>query len=139
MDLVISPLNGLETIRAEDEDAFAARFFAFAKEKSRLVHAVDRSVLRHHGAGNARERRKQIDAMHDSIADAARGHLGGPADHERNANAAFQRGEVLPAPRSGPTIPGTDVFRPVVAREYDEGVVADSKVVHGVEHLSDVV
>ena len=111
----------------------------FSGEEIGLVDAVDRPVFRHFGAGEFRQRREQVDGVHDLVADASGRHLARPADHERHADAAFPGSEVLALPRSRPSIPVPDEFGPVVAGENHDGVVADAEPVHGIEHLADIV
>src|ERR1017187_8537795 len=103
------------------------------------MHAVYGPVVGHLGASELGEGREHIYTMHDLVANATSRNLPGPANDERDTNAALERGEIRTAPRACPAVPRFEEFRTVVAGEDDDGVVTNAEFVYGVEHLPDVI
>src|ERR1700722_13514167 len=75
MDLEILPFHRLQAIRTPDQDSIAPRLLRLAGEEVRLVDAVDWPVFRQLGAGQFRQRGKEIDGMDDLVAHASGRHL----------------------------------------------------------------
>ena len=60
----------------------------------------------------------------------------GPADQERHAQRTLPDREIVTPPGTSRAVPRIEVFRAVVARPDDDGVVANPEIVDGVQDLS---
>ena len=111
MHLPVPPFHRLQTFRAKDWEFLAGRLLRLPEEKAGLVEAVHWAVIWHFRVADFGERGKHVYAVHDFVAHATGGNLAGPANQERRADAAFQRGKILAAPWTGPAVPRFEKLR----------------------------
>src|SRR5271166_1289373 len=76
--------------------------------------------------------------MYDLIVDCLSRHFSRPPDNKGHAQRGFPCCEVRAAPGSTETIVSRRKLGPVVGREDEDRIVADSKLVHRIEQLTDV-
>src|SRR5690606_39135345 len=140
-ELPVPPLHGLHlTVLRHADHALAVRVRLAALQEWQLVHTVDRAVLRYDvGTDRSRDRRQEIDLMHDLVRHAAGRYATGPADHARGSDTALGGAVVEAAPWSGRPAPGPAPLRAVVRAPEHDRVVCNAEPVDRLEDQADVV
>src|SRR6185436_11964512 len=99
----------------------------------------DRAVTWRLSADEPSERRKEIDFVHDLVADAISRHSAGKANNKWSSQRAFHRREVRPRPWPGPTTPREQLFWAIVTGKNHQRIFVDAKLLKAIENLSRVM
>jgi len=140
-ELPVMPFHGHDmALPGHEEDAVSAGSDLFPLEERKLVHAVDRPVLRDDfgrsdGGGDGREK---VDLVNHVVGNPAGVNPPRPSDHARSPNASLQGGVVIAAPGARGSPPGTPQLGAVVAAKDDQRVRGDAQPLDGFHNQAHV-